>query len=64
MKRSAKNKLIKIKNIILKIITYIMTVLFILSLIALDSESIIPFITLVLSGGWLALVGYANGYID
>ena len=54
----------KVKNTILKIITYLMAILFILSLIALDSENIIPIISLATSGTWLFLIGLANGYIN
>ena len=50
----------KIKNFILKSITWVASILFLLSACALDSESMIPSIVLLVSMGWLALFIYAN----
>jgi uncharacterized protein YacL len=48
------------KNIILKTIGYIMGILFIFSVSALDSESNIPYIVCIVSAAYLALFAYAN----
>lgn len=53
----------KIKRIILKSITWIMGLIFILSICALDSEAFyIPLITMGISGAWLYLMAWANGW--
>lgn len=57
-------KALKIKRFILKSITLIMALIFILSICLLDSEKFyIPLAALVVSGGWLYLMAWANGYI-
>lgn len=48
------------KNFILKTIGYIMGLLLILSISALDSDSNIPYITCIISASYLALFAYAN----
>ena len=54
----------KIKRIILKSITYLMVIIFILSMLSVDSEKFyIPIISMVISGGWLGLIAWANGWI-
>ena len=54
----------KIKNIILKTTGYIMGAVFVLSACMLDSDSWIPFITLMASCLWLSVFAYANGLIE
>lgn len=49
-----------VKNTILKGITWCMAVLFIVSVTAIDSPSIIPKITCMASLGWLLLFMLAN----
>ena len=51
----------KAHNFILKSITYVAFVLFLLSACAVDSESWIPTIVLFVSMSWLSLFAYANG---
>ena len=54
----------KIKRFVLKSITYLMGIIFILSILALDSEKFyIPLITLVISGAWLYSMAWANGWL-
>ena len=56
-----KRKLHKIRIAILKAITWIAGILFIISVCALDSEDItIPVMVMLASGLWLALIGLAN----
>ena len=52
------------KNFILKFITWVAGILFILSAGSLDSGNWIPTITLIISGIWLALFGLANGWFE
>ena len=60
MKKTTKNK---IKRVILKSITYFMFIVFMFSICLLDSEKFyIPLAALVVSGGWLWLMAWANGY--
>lgn len=44
----------------LKVITVIATIIFLLSLCSMDSQSNIPFITGMISGVWIALITVAN----
>ena len=53
----------KVHNIILKFITGTMFILFLFSVAAFDSESIIPAITSLVSFAWLLLFALANGYV-
>lgn len=48
------------KNAVLKTITIISAIVFVLSVIALDSESYVPFYTALVSGLWLLLFAIAN----
>ena len=52
------------KNNILKGFTFFMAFIFLLSACALDSESYIPVIICVLSGAYLTVFAYVNGYLD
>ena len=54
----------KIKNAILYTITFTALVLWILSVLALDSETLIPMFTLAISGGWLFAFMWANDMLD
>lgn len=54
----------KVKNAILYTITFTALVLWILSVLALDSETLIPMFTLVMSGGWLFAFMWANDMIE
>ena len=51
-----------VKNFILKTITTIMAIIFIISACALDSHSWIPGILCAVSAAWLALFCYANDF--
>lgn len=56
-----KRKLHKIRIAILKAITWIAGILFIISVCALDSEDItIPVMVMLASGLWLTLIMFAN----
>lgn len=62
MKKSTKNK---IKNFILKSITFIALVIFVFCAMCLDSVNNIPFIIgCFVSGIWIFLFCYANNYFD
>lgn len=54
----------KLKKYILKTITAIMAVICMLSICAVDSESLIPLIAFGISFGWLSLFAWANGYTE
>lgn len=54
----------RIKNAILKTITAIAGLVFILSACALDSDSWLPFIALCISALWLSVFAYANGWLE
>lgn len=47
---------------ILKILAYVMLLIFVISVCALDSESRIPLYVLCLTGGWLTLYCYSNNW--
>lgn len=49
-----------VKNVILKVVTAIALIVFMLSVIALDSDSYIPFFTGMGSGLWLLGFAIAN----
>ena len=56
-----KKKLNKIRIAILKVITFIAGISFVMSVSALDGVEItIPVIVMLVSGLWLALIGIAN----
>lgn len=58
--RKIKNK---IKRFILKSITWVMGIIFLISVCSLDSEPFyIPLAALVVSGGWLWLMAWGNSY--
>lgn len=52
------------KNKILKALAYINGFLFLIFACALDSESSIPAIGCMVTGGWLLLFSYANNWFD
>ena len=54
----------KIKNTVLISITVVMIAMFFLSVAAIDSESLLPFVLLIMSFGWLAAFATANGWLD
>ena len=55
----------KIKNIVLKSISGIMGITFIIGASSLDSEgTIVPILMVVISTVWLILFAIANGYMD
>lgn len=64
LKHAKPNKTaLKIKRIILKAVTILMAVIFVLSILSLDSEKFyIPLIAMIISGGWLWLIAWANGW--
>lgn len=43
--------------------TWAVFMVFILSILALDNESWVPTIALILSGGWLTLVAWVNDWM-
>lgn len=53
----------KLKKYILNTTTAVMACLFFFSMSALDSESWLPAIAMIVSAGWLGLIAWANGYI-
>lgn len=57
-----KRKLLKIKNVILKLITAFALFVFFFAGCALDSElCLVPsIVTMLVSGSWLALIAFAN----
>ena len=54
----------RVKNLILKAITVLATVLFFVSILALDNGLWTPTIMLVISGVWLIVYGLANGWFE
>lgn len=53
----------KIKSFILKTITCLMALVFVISISMLDSEVFyIPLIAMIISGAWLYLIAWANGF--
>ena len=62
--RYSRRTLNRIRIFIVKTITAIMGIIFILCMCAADSEQLMPVVILMLiSGGWLHLVAYANGWV-
>lgn len=62
MNYSRKRRKRRIKNFILKAISYFMGMVFILGDCALDSEGTnVPFLMIAVSMMWLVFFGYANG---
>lgn len=59
-----KRRLKKVKNFILKTITWIMGIICILSVCSIDSPTWIPTIALVVSMAWLIPFGFANGWFE
>jgi hypothetical protein len=55
------NKMIKK---ILKAVTAIMALIFMVSVCSLDNPSWLPTIAMIVSFAWLALYGAANGYFE
>ncbi len=63
MRYSRKRKKHRVKNFILKAISYIMGLVFMIGASALDSEGTnIPFLMVVVSMAWLTLFAIPNGY--
>ena len=61
-KRKRKNK---IKNFVLKTVTWIAGIVFVLSILSLDSPNfVLPVVCLMVSMLWLAVFSWANGYMD
>lgn len=58
-----KTSIKKVKNFILKSITNIMIIIFLICLCA-DTHTKISFMLLAISGLWLGLMAWANGYIN
>lgn len=54
----------KIKNFILKTITWLAGSMFFVSASAVDSESYFPTIICLICMAWLGLFAYANGYLN
>jgi hypothetical protein len=55
----------KIKRFVLKTVTGIAWIVFILSICALDSPNfVLPVVCLAVSMAWLAVFSWANGYMD
>ena len=54
----------KVKNAILYTITFTALVLWILSILTLDSETLIPLFTMAISGGWLGAFMWANDMLE
>lgn len=62
--RCSRKTLNKIRIFMVKTITWIMGIIFMLCLCATpDSNLLILFPTMFISGGWLFLVAYANGWV-
>ena len=60
-----KKVLRKILKMIVKAITAIMAIVFVLAACAADSEAWLPvFVVLLISGSWLAFVTWANGWFE
>ena len=52
------------KDFILKAIAYICFIAFITAGCFLDSESMIPFYVVCVTGGWLTIFAYANNWFE
>lgn len=63
----SKRRKMRIKRMMIRAVanafTWGMILVFILSILALDSESWLPTITLIISGGWLTLVAWVNDWL-
>ncbi len=59
-----KRRLKKVRRFILISITWIMGIICLLSVCALDSPSWIPTIALAVSMAWLIPFGFANGWFE
>ena len=53
----------KIKNFVLKTITFFMVIQMFVSICCLDGETWLPVYTLLLSWAWLIPFGFVNGFI-
>jgi hypothetical protein len=53
-----------LKNAILMSVTAVMLAIFFLSIASVDSSSWIPFVLLCLSGGYIVIFAYANGFFE
>lgn len=54
----------KVKNLILITTSILMGALFMFSVASLDSPSILPLVSLIISGTWLAAFAAANGALE
>ncbi len=54
----------RIKNFVLKAITYFAGAVCLLSALSLDSPTWVPTITMCISGAWLVLYGIANNWFE
>lgn len=54
----------KVKNLILITISILMGALFMFSVASLDSPSLLPLVSLIISGTWLAAFAAANGWLN
>lgn len=54
----------KVKNVILITISLLMALLFAFSVASIDSPSLLPLVSLIISGTWLAAFAAANGWLD
>lgn len=52
------------KNTILKSITAVMSTIWVLSILLIDSVSNVPLVMFWLSTAWLAYFGWCNGWFD
>lgn len=52
------------KNTILKAQAYICLIIWMIAACAIDSESMIPFYTCCITGGWLFIFAYANNWFE
>lgn len=60
-----KKVLRKISKMIVNAITAVMGIVFVLSMCAADSEAWLPvIIAFVISGSWLTVVAWANGWLS
>lgn len=54
----------RIKNVVVMSITAVMIGVFFFSIAAIDSESWIPFVLLIVSLMWIVAFAAANGYLE
>lgn len=54
----------RIRQAVLRFLAYINGTLFVISACAIDSESLVPFITCCITMAFLFLYGFANGWFE